>query len=49
MLVAAGISPQARGESLTVGQFTEIAAAAKLSGVGGKLSATHAEPEEVDS
>ena len=49
VLVAAGISPQARGESLTVGQFTEIAAAAKLSGVGGKLSATHAEPEEVDS
>ena len=49
VLVAAGISPQARGESLTVGQFTEIAAAAKLSGVGGKLSATETQPEEVDS
>jgi 16S rRNA (adenine1518-N6/adenine1519-N6)-dimethyltransferase len=49
VLVAAGISPQARGEALTVAQFAEIAAAAKLSGVGGKLSATDAQPEEVDS
>ncbi|WP_433370795.1 16S rRNA (adenine(1518)-N(6)/adenine(1519)-N(6))-dimethyltransferase RsmA [Actinoplanes sp. CA-142083] len=49
VLVAAGISPQARGESLTVGQFSDIAAAAKLSGVGGKLSASDAQPEEVDS
>jgi 16S rRNA (adenine1518-N6/adenine1519-N6)-dimethyltransferase len=49
VLVAAGISPQARGESLTVAQFAEIAAAAKLSGVGGKLSASDAQPEEVDS
>ena len=49
VLVAAGISPQERGESLTVAQFAEIAAAAKLSGVGGKLSATDAQPEEVDS
>jgi len=49
LLVAAGISPQARGESLTVEQFTAIAAAAKLSGVGGKLSASGRQPEEVDS
>jgi 16S rRNA (adenine1518-N6/adenine1519-N6)-dimethyltransferase len=49
VLVAAGISPQERGESLTVTQFAEIAAAAKLSGVGGKLSATETQPEEVDS
>ncbi|GAA2641169.1 16S rRNA (adenine(1518)-N(6)/adenine(1519)-N(6))-dimethyltransferase RsmA [Paractinoplanes durhamensis] len=49
VLVAAGISPQARGESLTVGQFAAIAAAAKLSGVGGKLSASGKQPEEVDS
>jgi 16S rRNA (adenine1518-N6/adenine1519-N6)-dimethyltransferase len=38
VLVAAGISPQARGESLTVRQFADIAAAANLSGPGGKLS-----------
>ena len=49
VLVAAGISPQARGESLTVGQFSDIAAAAKLSAVSGKLSASDAQPEEVDS
>jgi 16S rRNA (adenine1518-N6/adenine1519-N6)-dimethyltransferase len=49
VLVAAGISPQARGESLTVEQFTAIAAGAKLSGVGGKLSASGRHPEEVDS
>jgi 16S rRNA (adenine1518-N6/adenine1519-N6)-dimethyltransferase len=49
VLVAAGISPQARGESLTVGQVSDIAAAAKLSGVGGKLSASGRQPEEVDS
>jgi 16S rRNA (adenine1518-N6/adenine1519-N6)-dimethyltransferase len=49
VLVAAGISPQARGEGLTVTEFAAIAAAAKLSGVGGKLSASDAQPEEVDS
>jgi len=49
VLVAAGISPQSRGESLTVTQFADIAAAAKLSGVGGKLSASGRQPEEVDS
>jgi 16S rRNA (adenine1518-N6/adenine1519-N6)-dimethyltransferase len=37
VLRAAGISPQARGEALTVGQFAAIAAAAKLSVPGGKL------------
>ena len=49
LLVAAGISPQARGESLTVEQFVAIAAAAKLSSVGGKLSPSDAQPGEVDS
>ena len=49
VLVAAGISPQARGESLTVAQFSDIAAAAKLSAPGGKLSASGRQPEEVDS
>jgi 16S rRNA (adenine1518-N6/adenine1519-N6)-dimethyltransferase len=44
VLVAAGISPQARGESLTVTQFAAIAAAARLSVPGGKLSPS----EEVD-
>ncbi|GAA0542865.1 16S rRNA (adenine(1518)-N(6)/adenine(1519)-N(6)) -dimethyltransferase RsmA [Paractinoplanes ferrugineus] len=48
-LLAAGISPQARGESLTVEQFTAIAAGAALSGVGGKLSASGSQPEEMDS
>ena len=49
VLVAAGISPQARGESLTVQQFAAIAAAAILSGYGGKLSASSRRHEEVDS
>jgi 16S rRNA (adenine1518-N6/adenine1519-N6)-dimethyltransferase len=48
-LVAAGISPQARGESLTVEQFTAIAAAAKQSQSGGRLSLSDEQPEEVDS
>jgi 16S rRNA (adenine1518-N6/adenine1519-N6)-dimethyltransferase len=48
VLTAAGVSPQARGESLTVGQFAAIAAAAKLSAPGGKLSPSDAQPEEVD-
>jgi 16S rRNA (adenine1518-N6/adenine1519-N6)-dimethyltransferase len=38
VLRAAGVSPQARGEALTVGEFAAIAAAAKVSGPGGKLS-----------
>jgi 16S rRNA (adenine1518-N6/adenine1519-N6)-dimethyltransferase len=48
ILTAAGVSPQARGESLTVTQFAAIAAAARLPGPGGKLSASGAQPEEVD-
>ncbi|WP_436526220.1 16S rRNA (adenine(1518)-N(6)/adenine(1519)-N(6))-dimethyltransferase RsmA [Actinoplanes sp. HUAS TT8] len=46
ILVRAGISPQARGESLTVGQFVAIAAAATTSEHGGKLSASGVQPEE---
>ncbi|WP_250003251.1 16S rRNA (adenine(1518)-N(6)/adenine(1519)-N(6))-dimethyltransferase RsmA [Actinoplanes sp. M2I2] len=49
VLVAAGVSPQARGESLTVEQFAAIAAAATTSPPGGKLSPSDAQPEEVDS
>ncbi|GAA0513692.1 ribosomal RNA small subunit methyltransferase A [Paractinoplanes deccanensis] len=49
LLVAAGISPQARGEALTVEQFAAIAAAAKVSPPGGKLSPTGSQQEEVDS
>jgi 16S rRNA (adenine1518-N6/adenine1519-N6)-dimethyltransferase len=49
VLVAAGISPQARGEALTVTEFTAIATAARLSEPGGKLSPFEAQPEEVDS
>ena len=46
VLVAAGISPQARGEALSVGQFAAIAAAG---GGSGKLSPSDPQPEEVDS
>jgi 16S rRNA (adenine1518-N6/adenine1519-N6)-dimethyltransferase len=49
VLVAAGVSPQARGESLTVEQFAAIAAAANVSGYGGKLSASGRRHEEVES
>ncbi|MEU7902600.1 16S rRNA (adenine(1518)-N(6)/adenine(1519)-N(6))-dimethyltransferase RsmA [Actinoplanes sp. NPDC049118] len=49
VLVAAGVSPQARGESLTVEQFAAIAAAAIAAGYGGKLSASGRRHEEVDS
>jgi 16S rRNA (adenine1518-N6/adenine1519-N6)-dimethyltransferase len=49
VLRAAGVSPQARGESLTVTQFAAIAAAAKLSGLGGKLSRSGANTEGVES
>jgi 16S rRNA (adenine1518-N6/adenine1519-N6)-dimethyltransferase len=48
VLTAAGVSPQARGESLTVTQFAAIAAAAKASQPGGKLSPSDAQSEEVD-
>jgi 16S rRNA (adenine1518-N6/adenine1519-N6)-dimethyltransferase len=49
ILTAAGVSPQARGESLTVAQFAAIAAAAKRSGPGGKLRPSGRPQEEVDS
>ena len=48
-LRAAGVSPQARGESLTVSQFAAIAAEAKLSGHGGKLTRSDVQPEEMSS
>ncbi|MEV6597423.1 16S rRNA (adenine(1518)-N(6)/adenine(1519)-N(6))-dimethyltransferase RsmA [Actinoplanes sp. NPDC051346] len=49
ILVAAGVDPQARGESLTVREFAALAAAAISLGHGGKLSATGRRHEEVDS
>jgi 16S rRNA (adenine1518-N6/adenine1519-N6)-dimethyltransferase len=49
ILVAAGISPQARGESLAVGQFAAIAAGAIRLGYGGKLRPSGRRHEEVDS
>jgi 16S rRNA (adenine1518-N6/adenine1519-N6)-dimethyltransferase len=49
VLVAAGISPQARGESLSVGEFAAIAAAAKSTGSGGTISASGERHEEVES
>jgi 16S rRNA (adenine1518-N6/adenine1519-N6)-dimethyltransferase len=49
ILVAAGISPQARGESLAVGQFAAIAAEAIRLGYGGKLRPSGRRHEEVDS
>jgi 16S rRNA (adenine1518-N6/adenine1519-N6)-dimethyltransferase len=48
VLVTAGINPQARGESLGVGEFAAIAAAAETPGYGGKLTASGEQPEEVD-
>jgi 16S rRNA (adenine1518-N6/adenine1519-N6)-dimethyltransferase len=49
ILLSAGISPQARGESLPVEGFAAIAAAAIAEGYGGKLSASGRRHEEVDS
>ncbi|GGQ41594.1 16S rRNA (adenine(1518)-N(6)/adenine(1519)-N(6))-dimethyltransferase RsmA [Couchioplanes azureus] len=49
ILVAAGVDPQARGESLTVREFAAVAAAAISLGYGGKLSATGRRHGEVDS
>ena len=46
LLVAAGISPQARGEALTVAEFAGIAAAAEASEPGGKLTPSTKQPEE---
>jgi 16S rRNA (adenine1518-N6/adenine1519-N6)-dimethyltransferase len=48
VLRAAGISPQARGEALTVGEFAAIAAAAKAAGHGGKLSRSGVDPAAAD-
>jgi 16S rRNA (adenine1518-N6/adenine1519-N6)-dimethyltransferase len=48
VLVTAGMNPQARGESLGVGEFAAIAAAAESLGYGGKLTAVGQQPEEVD-
>ncbi|MFI5932777.1 16S rRNA (adenine(1518)-N(6)/adenine(1519)-N(6))-dimethyltransferase RsmA [Actinoplanes sp. NPDC051494] len=49
VLVAAGVSPQARGEALSVAQFAAIAGAAIELGYGGRLSASGRQHEEVDS
>jgi 16S rRNA (adenine1518-N6/adenine1519-N6)-dimethyltransferase len=48
VLAAAGVDPRARGESLEVGEFAAIAAAARSLGYGGKLSRSAAQPEEAD-
>jgi 16S rRNA (adenine1518-N6/adenine1519-N6)-dimethyltransferase len=47
--VATEISPPADGESLAVGQFAAIAAAAIRLGYGGKLRPSSRRHEEVDS
>jgi 16S rRNA (adenine1518-N6/adenine1519-N6)-dimethyltransferase len=49
VLVAAGVSPQARGESLSVGEFAAIAAAAGPTHFGGTISATGERREEAES
>ncbi len=49
VLLAAGISPQARGEALSVGDFAAIAAAAKSAGSGGTISASGERREEAES
>ncbi|SDT76270.1 16S rRNA (adenine(1518)-N(6)/adenine(1519)-N(6))-dimethyltransferase RsmA [Actinoplanes derwentensis] len=49
VLRAAGVSPQARGEALTVGEFVAIAAAARQLGYGGKLTRSDVQPEEMSS
>jgi 16S rRNA (adenine1518-N6/adenine1519-N6)-dimethyltransferase len=49
VLVAAGVNPQARGESLSVGEFAAIAAAAKSPGSGGTISASGERREEAES
>ncbi|WP_067508648.1 16S rRNA (adenine(1518)-N(6)/adenine(1519)-N(6))-dimethyltransferase RsmA [Actinoplanes sp. TFC3] len=48
VLVGAGISPQARGESLTVEQFAAIATAASVSAANGKLSASGTRHEKAN-
>ena len=49
ILLTAGISPQARGESLSVEEFAAIAAAATAEGYGGKLRPSGRRGEEADS
>jgi 16S rRNA (adenine1518-N6/adenine1519-N6)-dimethyltransferase len=49
ILVAAGINPQARGESLTVTEFAAIAAAASNHPRGGKLTPSGRQSEEVQT
>jgi 16S rRNA (adenine1518-N6/adenine1519-N6)-dimethyltransferase len=46
VLLAAGIKPQVRGESLSVGEFAAIAAAADSLGYGGKLGRSGEQPED---
>jgi 16S rRNA (adenine1518-N6/adenine1519-N6)-dimethyltransferase len=48
ILLEAGVSPQARGEALPVGQFAAIAAAALRNPVGGTIGRSGPQPEEVD-
>ncbi|HET6532247.1 MAG TPA: 16S rRNA (adenine(1518)-N(6)/adenine(1519)-N(6))-dimethyltransferase RsmA [Actinoplanes sp.] len=48
VLVAAGIDPRARGESLSVREFAAIAAAARASGCGGTISQSGNRREEVN-
>jgi 16S rRNA (adenine1518-N6/adenine1519-N6)-dimethyltransferase len=48
ILLEAGVSPQARGEALPVGQFAAIAAAALRNHVGGTIGRSGPQPEEVD-
>jgi 16S rRNA (adenine1518-N6/adenine1519-N6)-dimethyltransferase len=48
ILLDAGVSPQARGEALTVGEFAAIAAAALRAGYGGTISTSGMRSEEVN-
>ena len=48
ILLDAGVSPQARGEALTVGEFAAIAAAALRAGCGGTISTSGTRSEEVN-
>jgi len=49
VLLAAGVSPQARGESLTVAEFAAIAAAGARAGVGANPGGSSRRHEDVDS
>jgi 16S rRNA (adenine1518-N6/adenine1519-N6)-dimethyltransferase len=48
ILLDAAVSPRARGEALTVGEFAAIAAAALRAGYGGTISTSGARSEEVN-